>query len=199
MGNLAKKLSSEEPMPNMKVSNNTIDESCSDMREYTFTEELINNIPYIAMTILGTIILIVGFSSSVWGLIAAAAYLAYGITGAFWIMIFVCPYCRYWNSRSCPCGYGRIAARFREKSSVECFNEKFKKHIPVIIPLWFIPILAGLPIIMRNFSWIFLVLLFIFTLDAFVVLPLVSTKHGCKECPQKDLCPWMKLKSKSVD
>jgi hypothetical protein len=183
-------------MVNMKVSNNTIDENCSDMREYSYTEELVNNIPYIVMTILGTIIFAVGFSSSVLGLITAAAYLAYGITGAFWIMIFVCPYCRYWNSRSCPCGYGRIAARFREKSSVECFNEKFKRHIPVIVPLWFIPILVGLPIIMRNFSWTLLVLLFIFTLDAFVVLPLISTKHGCKECPQKDLCPWMKLRGK---
>ena len=185
-------------MENMKVSNNTIDESCSDMREYTFAQELVNNIPYMAMTILGTAIFVVGFGSSAWGLIAAAAYLAYGAAGAFWIMIFVCPYCRYWNSKSCPCGYGRIAARFREKNVIECFDEKFKKHIPVIVPLWFIPILAGLPVVIRNFSWTLLVLLFIFAVDAFVILPLISTKHGCKECPQKDLCPWMKLKGKSA-
>ena len=164
------------------------------MREYTFAQELINNIPYIAMTVLGTAIFVVDFGSSTWGMIAAAAYLAYGVAGAFWIMIFVCPYCGYWNSRSCPCGYGRIAARFRKKSPVECFDEKFKKHIPVIVPLWFIPILAGLPVVIRSFSWTPLVLLIIFALDAFVVLPLVSTKHGCRECPQKDLCPWMKLK-----
>jgi len=114
----------------MKVStDNTNDGSCPTMREYSSAQELVNNIPYIAMTVLGTVVFIVGFRNSSWGLIAAVAYLAYGAAGAFWIMIFVCPYCRYWNSRSCPCGYGRIAVRFREKSPVECFDEKFKKHI----------------------------------------------------------------------
>jgi hypothetical protein len=166
------------------------------MREYSPAQELINNIPYASMTVLGTVIFVVGFGSSAWGLTAAAAYLAYGAAGAFWIMIFVCPYCRYWNSRSCPCGYGRIAAKFREKSPVDRFNEKFRRHIPVIVPLWFIPVVAGLPLIIRSFSWVLLILLVIFALDAFVVLPLVSTKHGCKECPQKDTCPWMKGKSK---
>ena len=126
-------------------------------------------------------------------MIAAAVYLAYGAAGAFWIIIFVCPYCRYWNSKSCPCGYGRIAARFRDKSVIECFEEKFKKHIPVIVQLWFIPILAGLPVVIRNFSWTLLVLLFIFAVDAFVILPLISTKHGCKECSQKDMCTWVKI------
>lgn len=181
---------------NMKVSINKIDESCLDMREYTFAQELINNIPYLVMIILGTIIFVAGFSNSLWGLIGAAVYLVYGVAGAFWIIFFVCPYCRYWNSRSCPCGYGRIAARFRDKNVVECFEEKFKRHIPVIVPLWFIPILAGLPVVIRNFSWTLLILLFFFIVDAFVILPLISTKHSCKECPQKDLCPWMKLKGK---
>jgi hypothetical protein len=30
-----------------------------------------------------------------------------------------------------------------------------------------------------------------FALDSFVILPLVSRKHACRECPQKDDCPWM--------
>jgi hypothetical protein len=179
-------------MANLEVPNDTNDEGCLDMREYTFTQELINNIPYVVMIVLGTAIFALSLVSWEWGLIAAAAYLAYGVAGALWIMIFVCPYCRYWNSRSCPCGYGRIAARFRGKSPVECFAEKFKRHIPVIVPLWFIPMLAGLPVVIRSFSWALLVLLVMFSLDAFVVLPLVSTKHGCRECPQKELCPWMK-------
>lgn len=167
------------------------------MREYSPAQELFNNIPYIAMIALGTAILVTGFGSSALGLIAAGAYLIYGLAGAFWIMIFVCPYCRYFNTRSCPCGYGRIAAKLREKQAVDCFDEKFKKHIPVIVPLWFIPMLAGMLLVVGRFSWPFLALLVIFALEAFVVLPLVSTKHGCKECPQKDSCPWMKRKGKS--
>jgi hypothetical protein len=177
------------------VPKNTNDEPCSSIRQYTLSQELVNNVPYLAMTIIGTAIFVTGFESSAWGLAAAAAYLLYGAIGALWIMVFVCPYCRYWKTRSCPCGYGRIAAKLRDKSPVECFDEKFKKHIPVIVPLWFIPALAGIPVVIHRFSWTLLFLLLVFALDAFVVLPLTSTKHGCKECPQRGVCPWMKLRA----
>ena len=162
------------------------------MREYSPAQELINNATYIVMILLGSVILIFGYGGSAAGWISAVAYLAYGVAGVVWIMVFVCPYCRYFNTRSCPCGYGRIAARFRAKETVECFNEKFKKHIPVIVPLWFIPIVAGVVPLIRNFTLPLLVLLVIFAINAFIILPLVSTKHGCKECPQKETCPWMK-------
>ena len=198
-------IQSTEKRKNLKEINSLINvrpgDNTSDvtMRQYSSMQELINNIPYATMTLLGTVIFIVAFNNLAWALIAAGAYLIYGIAGALWIMIFVCPYCRYWNTRSCPCGYGRIAAKFRNKSAVDCFDEKFKKHIPVIVPLWFIPILAGGPVLVSRFSWLLLVLLIIFALDAFVVLPLVSTQHGCKECPQKVTCPWMKRKMKYGD
>ena len=181
-------------MNNAKPSDNISDQT---MRQYSPAQELINNIPYIIMTILGAVIFIAAFDNLVLAWLTAGAYFVYGIAGAFWIMVFVCPYCKYWNTRSCPCGYGRIAAKFRIKSTVDCFNEKFKKHIPVIVPLWFIPILAGGPVLISRFSWSLLGLLIIFSLDAFVVLPLVSIQHGCKECPQKTTCPWMKRKVKS--
>jgi hypothetical protein len=161
------------------------------MRRYSSLQELVNNIPYAGMVVLGAVILFIGFSGAVWGPIAAAAYFLYGIAGALWIMLFVCPYCSYYNTRSCPCGYGHIATRLSEKKTRECFTEKFKKHIPVIVPLWLIPVLAGVLVIVSRFSWLLLSLLIVFGLEAFVFLPLVSKKHGCKECPQKDICPWM--------
>jgi hypothetical protein len=162
------------------------------MRLYSPAQELINNTAYIVMILLGAVILVAGYGGSAGGWISAIAYLAYGIAGAVWIMVFVCPYCRYFDTRSCPCGYGHISPMFRSKETVECFNEKFKKHIPVIVPLWFIPIVAGVVPMIRSFSLPLLVLLIIFAVNAFVILPLVSTKHGCKECPQKSTCPWMK-------
>ena len=166
----------------------------SDVRQYTLGQELVNNLPYIAMVCLGAAVLAVGFAGSAWGPILTCAYLVYGAAGALWIMLFVCPCCQYWNSKSCPCGYGRIAARFRAKNLVDPFDEKFKRHIPVIVPLWFYPVLAGLAVVIRSFSWTLLVLLVVFAVDAFVVLPLLSVKHGCKGCPQKKRCPWMKIK-----
>ena len=168
------------------------DKAGESMRQYSPAQELINNAAYIVMVLLGAVILIMGYDGSAAGWISAIAYLAYGIAGAVWIMVFVCPYCRYFDTRSCPCGYGHIAPRFRAKQTVECFNEKFKKHIPVIVPLWFIPIVAGAVPLLRNFTLPLLDLLIIFVINAFIILPLVSTRHGCKECPQKETCPWMK-------
>jgi len=159
---------------------------------------LVNNLPYIAMIALGGVILVAGSPGSLWGFLAGGAYLVYGLAGAVWIMIFVCPYCRYWNTDFCPCGYGTIAARFRQRKTVDCFNEKFKRHIPVIVPLWFIPLLAGLILMGMSFSWLLLALTVIFAVDAFAVLPVFSIRHGCTECPQKDTCPWMGRKLKSA-
>lgn len=188
------------------------------LRQYSQAQELINNLPYIAMIALGTAVLLVGINTILWKWAAATAYLIYGVAGVFWIILFLCPFCRYYDTRFCPCGYGRIAAKLCKQKSLDpgvtsaepgfaqaepgssegipqdCFDEKFKKHIPVIVPLWFIPLLAGIPLLVTSFSLILLVLMVVFALDSFVILPLFSTRHGCKECPQQDSCPWMRNK-----
>ena len=163
----------------------------NDRHQYTHTQELVNNLPYIVMMFLGAAVFIISFESSVWAYLGAIAYLVYAVAGALWIMVFICPCCAYWNTRFCPCGYGTIAAKFRKKEAGNRFNEKFRKHIWVIVPLWFIPLLAGAPTIIRSFSWPMLLLLIAFVLDSFVILPLLSVKHGCKGCPQRNSCPWM--------
>ena len=165
------------------------------MVEYTRAQEIVSNLPYMAMIGLGVLILVVGSREEVKGWLAGGAYLAYGVAGALWIMVFLCPYCPHWNTRSCPCGYGRIAAKLREKKEADHFKAKFRKHIAVIVPLWFIPVLAGIFLLARSFSSLLLILLVAFAIDAFVVLPLVSRKHGCVECPQSDSCPWMERRN----
>ena len=169
----------------------------SQPRTYSCLHGFINNLPYIAMIVLGTAVLFLSINTLLWKWLAAAAYLLYGVVGILWIILFLCPFCRYYDTNLCPCGYGLIAGRLRKQKiqNQDCFNEKFKKHIPVIVPLWFIPVLVGVPAEIRNFSIGLLALLIVFAVDAFVLLPLFSTKHGCKECPQRDSCPWMKLRS----
>lgn len=176
---------------NEKVSNN---KDNRPLHEYSCAQEFVNNVPYIAMTVLGAAIFVVGFENPMWGWIAASAYVIYSVSGAFWIMIFLCPYCPRWKTRSCPCGYGRIAAKLQGQKDSGHFKEKFKKHIPVIVPLWFVPVLVGALLAVRSFSWPLLVLLVIFAVDAFIVLPWFSKKHGCANCPQRDSCPWMGCK-----
>ncbi len=170
-------------------------EDSNHHREYTPFGEIINNLPYILMVLLGAGIFLAGMGASLWGWVSAGLYVLYGLGGALWIMLFVCPYCRYHGTRSCPCGYGRIAAKLRPRQACGRFAEKFKKHIPVIVPLWFIPPIFGAIFEIRHFNWGLLALLVVFAVDAFIVLPLMSKKYGCETCPQRDDCPWMKGKT----
>jgi hypothetical protein len=200
-------------MSKEKSNQDELVEQSRSLRQYSHPQELINNLPYIAMIALGTAVLFVGINTILWKWAAATAYLIYGVAGVFWIILFLCPFCRYYDTRFCPCGYGRIAAKLRKQGSLDpgvtsaepgpsegipqdCFDEKFRKHIPVIVPLWFIPILVGVPLWVSSFSLVLLVLMVVFALNSFVILPLFSTRHGCKECPQQDSCPWMRNKRK---
>jgi hypothetical protein len=157
----------------------------------THAQELVDNLPYLAMILLGTAVFWVSIDAGVWRWLLSGLYLVYGIAGALWVMLFICPYCHFYDTRLCPCGYGRLASRLRARKDGERFARQFRKHIPVIVPLWFAPLAVGSVALFREFSWVLLVLLVTFVVNSFVVLPLVSRKYGCAKCPQKEACPWM--------
>jgi len=160
-------------------------------REYSNWETLVANLPYMIMVVLGSVIIAVVFWGTVGALVGAAGYFVYGVVGAFWIMVFMCPSCAYYATRECPCGYGIISAKLVRKQDLACFSVKFKKHIPVIVPIWFIPVVCGGIVLYRSFSWPVLVLVVVFAINSFVILPLVAKQHSCADCPQKEDCPWM--------
>jgi hypothetical protein len=161
------------------------------LREYTHVETIIANIPYAAMILMGTITIAYAYSFSPPALTAAGGYFVYGIAGALWIILFVCPYCTYYGSESCPCGYGTLSSRLVKRGNESCFAEKFRRHIPVIVPLWLIPVVCAVLVLLSSFSWWLVGLVLAFVLESWVILPLVSRKHGCVDCPQKTQCPWM--------
>ncbi len=164
------------------------EESCP-ARPVTLAQELIDNLPYAVMILLGSAILLIGLGA--WRWVAGGAYFAYGLGGALWIIAFLCPHCHFFDTRLCPCGYGRISAKLRSKKDGSRFAEKFRRHIPVIVPLWLIPPVAGVIVLVRHFSAAMLVLVAAFAVNSFLILPLVSKKYGCARCPQKESCPWM--------
>ena len=161
-------------------------------RDYSHTHEFIDNLPYMIMTTLGAAILIPGIGLNFLGLLAGVGFILYGVAGTLWFIIFICPYCHFYGTRLCPCGYGQIAVRFRKKAPIEQFKEKFNRNIPVIFPMWFIPVIVGAYFLWMDFTPLMLVLVVGFCIDSFVVLPLVSRIYGCAHCEQKDDCPWMK-------
>jgi hypothetical protein len=161
-------------------------------REYSDLREFVDNLPYLGMAGLGALIFLTGWGATPWGYGAGGMYFLACLAGALWVMIFICPYCQFYGTRSCPCGYGRMAARLRPKSLENRFARQFRRHIPVIVPLWFIPPAAGAVFLVRNFSALMTALVASFAIDAFLILPLVARKYACAHCPQKNDCPWMK-------
>ncbi len=164
------------------------DESCK-VHEYSVASVLLHNVPYLVMLLLGAAVLKMSLAGWAWP--AAVGYGVYGVLGAFWIILFICPHCPSYGRWSCPCGYGVVASRLRAADDRSLFARKFKRHILFIVPLWFIPLLVGVPVVIKSFSWMMIVLMAAFAVNSFVVLPMVSTGEGCKECPQRDECPWM--------
>ena len=161
------------------------------MREYTTSETITANIPYAAMILIGTLVIAYVYGFTKLAFTAAIGYLIYGVMGTLWIIIFVCPFCAFYANKGCPCGYGMISLKIVKKSGENCFPEKFRRHIPVIIPLWLIPIVCGGVALWSSFSWMLAVLVSVFIIESWIILPIVSTNHCCVDCPQKDSCPWM--------
>jgi hypothetical protein len=157
----------------------------------TARQAWIDNLPYMAMIAIGAAIFSISIGATAWRWGLVVGYVAYGALGAVWIMFFVCPWCHFYDTNLCPCGYGRIAARLRAKKDGDDFARRFRRHIPAIVPLWFLPPLAGVIALCFSFSWILLVLLVAFAVNSYVILPLLSKHYGCAQCPQKETCPWM--------
>jgi len=170
-------------------------ENCKKYRQaqnYTHWQEIIDNLPYIIMTLLGAVIFLFGLKLTLWGLWAAIFYVLYSIAGAFWIIIFICPYCHFYDTRACPCGYGQIAAKILPAKGGNRFKEKFKKHIPVIFPLWFVPLIAGIIFLVKEYNNYMFLLYVFFIINSFIILPLLARIYGCGHCQQKEECPWMR-------
>lgn len=161
------------------------------MREYTASQTVIANLPFIVMLLTGAMIIATVFGFSPRALTAAATYVIYGIGGSIWIMIFICRYCGYYATRGCPCGYGMLAAKLVTKCKNGSFASRFKRHIPVIVPLWIIPVVCVVIALHKSFSHALIWLIGAFALNSFIILPLLSLKHSCIECLQKNDCPWI--------
>jgi hypothetical protein len=165
---------------------------------YSTLQTLLANTPYATMVLLGAALIVLGLPGRAWAWPAALGFILYGAVGTLWIIVALCPHCPSYGQRSCPCGYGLIAARLRPQGDTEDFSRHFRLTIPAIVPLWFAPVIVAGYALITSFSVPMAVLAGVFALDAFVLLPWLSRGHGCKACPQRDRCPWWTRKADDV-
>ena len=67
---------------------------------------------------------------------------------------------------------------WRGTADRECFAQKFKRHIPVIVPLWVVPLVAGVLALVQSFNGWLLGLVIVFAVNSYVVLPLLAQRHS---------------------
>lgn len=158
--------------------------------EYSTLHATLGNTPYAVMLLLGAAIIGLAFRAHPWAWPLAVGFVLYGVAGTLWIIAALCPHCPSYGQTSCPCGYGVVSARLRPKGDADHFTRKFRQTIPAIVPLWFAPVIIATVAFIKSFDLPLAILAGVFVLDAYVLLPWLSRGHGCKHCPQRDLCPW---------
>lgn len=97
------------------------EEPCPQLPEYSASSSLLDNLPFAAMLLMGAAILKLSIGASPAGWLVAVGYVVVGLLGVLGIMVLLCPFCPSYGKRSCPCGYGVIAARLRKAARPEDF------------------------------------------------------------------------------
>ncbi|MFC2097844.1 hypothetical protein ACFLSI_05870 [Bacteroidota bacterium] len=146
---------------------------------------LLDNIPTLSMYVLGT--LIISKSS----ILFAILYVLYSLLSIVWFWAKICPHCNYHGTSGCPCGYGKISGLLFKKRNSTAFRKIFKRNIIAVYPSWFIPPVFGIYLLLCSYSTGYMVLNVSFALVAFVLIPLISKKVGCKDCAIREDCPWV--------
>lgn len=106
-----------------------------------------------------------------------------------------CPNCFYYN-RICAFGKGKISSIFFKKGNSEKFTCKsftWKDMIPDML-VFLIPFLAGIALLILEFSWLLLVLMLFFIFLNFSGNAYIRGQLACKYCKQAEIgCPALDL------
>ena len=140
------------------------------------------------------------------------SFLIYGI-GAFllfqfsiiWVIFYVifilllefrllgghCVDCYYYG-KTCAFGKGRLSALFFPRGTPEKFSRMeltWKDVVPDFLA-FMIPVLAGILLLIREFSWTVLILIIALVLLSFLGNALVRGQLACRYCKQREIgCP----------
>lgn len=132
------------------------------------------------------------------GLIYAIIYLIYCIFMEIRLLKNGCVNCYYYG-KVCGFGKGKLSALFFKKGDISKFNQReigWKDMIPeMMVPI--LPLIAGIIILIYNFSWIILVLMIVILILSTAGTAFVRGSLTCRSCKQRELgCPAEQLFNK---
>ncbi len=144
-------------------------------------------------------IYVLGFSlmarlGNVWGLL----YAAFCVWLEWRLLSKSCRHCYYYGKR-CAFGKGLVCAWLFSRGSMENFCAKqisWKDIVPDFL-VSLIPAVAGIAMLLSNFSWVLLLAVAALMLLGSIGTGLVRGQVACKHCKQRELgCPAEQLFSK---
>lgn len=132
------------------------------------------------------------------GVIVAAIYIIY----CFWVELRVltksCVSCYYYG-KLCGLGKGLLCSHLFRKGDPQKFVEKevtWKQILPDFLVFIF-PLLGGIVLLIKDFSWIILLLLVILFVLSFFGSAVIRGSFACKYCKQREIgCPAERLFNK---
>ncbi|UCF93493.1 MAG: hypothetical protein JSW39_04840 [Desulfobacterales bacterium] len=145
--------------------------------------------------LLGAIGIILGyrFSPAAWAF--GALYLAFALLQMYLVMpLTVCPHCIYFRTADslCPSGLNVIAQKIAQPGHPHDFGQRAKGwfcHNNLYIAALIIPIIAMLPALILNFSYLLLILLLAVVGLLLLRFLVIFTKTACVHCLAKNECP----------
>jgi len=171
-------------LDNISEKNNKIMDGCGSKLPLWFV--ILENIPTVSMYIFGTVIV------SILSVYIGIILLLYSIitTIIFWAKICTC--CIHYGTKACPSGYGYLSSKFFKRQKNKNFKKVFKRYVLLLLPSWFLPVIVGVYLLINDFTIKMFILLAVFSVIAFIIIPLFSKISGCRNCKEKNNCPWMK-------
>lgn len=124
--------------------------------------------------------------------------IAFVVAYIFFILLFefrlISSHCRdcFYFGKTCAFGKGRLSALFFSKGTPEnfsCMPVTWKDLAPDFL-LFMIPVLAGILLLVRGFSWMVLVFVIALLVLGFAGNALVRGQLACRYCRQREIgCP----------
>jgi hypothetical protein len=133
------------------------------------------------------------------GIIWVIGYVFFILILEFRLLSGHCVDCFYYG-KTCAFGKGRLSSLFYQKGNPEKFSQMtltWKDIIPDFL-MFMIPVLAGILLLIQEFTWIVLILIITLFLLGFLGNALVRGQLACRYCKQREIgCPAERLFNKT--
>lgn len=133
------------------------------------------------------------------GIVWCLLYAAYCVWLEWGILSGSCRYCYYFG-KQCGFGKGRLCSWFFSRGAEQSLSTKrisWRNIVPDFM-VTLIPLCVGITILVRNFSWLVLLLIVMLAVLGSAGTGLIRGQIACKYCKQREIgCPAEQLFSKT--